>query len=120
MDRSRFRAPRRLAFALLIVMAGYMSLAQPGLCSCWLIAEVKDIHPHPDGQPDRPHDHRYLFEIFQAQNIAIANIYVVAVAVLIASLAGASLWHQMLDQAPGGNGWSSPPDIPPPRLAFSS
>jgi len=103
-----------LTLTALAFLAALTSLAQPGLCPCWLIADA--VHPHPGGraQADHPHPHGYLFEMFQAQPAAIAPALVTARA-LVNDLAAQALWQTLIERRTGAAGWGGPPDHPPPR-----
>jgi hypothetical protein len=105
-----------------LLLAGLLALtvlAQPGLCPCWLIANVEDIHPHRAGNASRPHDHEYLFEMFPSQPAAVLDLAPNPVGRLIEHLLNSSMW-----QASGKNdvralAWSHAPPTPPPRLSAS-
>ncbi len=107
---------RHLLLACLLALT---VLAQPGLCPCWLIANVEDIHPHRAGNANRPHDHEYLFEMFPSQLAAVLDLAPNPVGRLIEHLLNSSVW-----QASGENDvlafvWSQAPPTPPPRLSAS-
>jgi hypothetical protein len=107
--------PRLVIVATLVFLAGLMTFDQPGLCPCWLIADVHDIHPHPDGHPERPHSHGYLFDLFLSGLPAVAEPALVPAATLILALALAARWHTpgVLNYFP--QSWATPPEPPPPR-----
>ena len=109
----------RLTLALLILLAGSIALAQPGLCPCWLIPDVGKYHPHPDGYPERPHPHGYLLELFNAESAAVVPPFPIPARTLILFLALSTVWWCMGGNAPSLTGWASPPSTPPPRRAAS-
>lgn len=103
----------RLALAVCVAL---VALAPPGLCPCWLIADVRHIHPHPSGEPDRPHPHDYLFEMFQTQPAHTSEPPLHPTA-LIEHLKDRSVWQAVGDYARVISGWSAAPPTPPPRWA---
>ncbi len=109
----------RSALALLIFLAGFMALAQPGLCPCWLVRDVRLYHPHPGGHPERPHSHGYLLELFNAESAAVASPLPIPARTLILFLALSTVWWCIGGYAPALTGWASPPSTPPPRGAAS-
>jgi len=111
---------RRLTLALLLFLAGYLTLAQPGLCPCWLIADVQKYHPHLFAHPERPHPHGYLFEIFNAESVAVAPPLPIPARTLILASAISSLWWHIGSHAFSVADWAAPPPTPPPRLSASS
>ena len=110
---------RRLTLALPLFLAGYLTLAQPGLCPCWLMADVLKYHPHPFTHPERPHPHGYLFEIFNAESAAVAPPLPLPARTLILALALSGLWLWIGSHTAIVANWMAPPPTPPPRLAAS-
>ncbi len=110
----------RPALALLIFLAGFTALAQPGLCPCWLVREVRIYHPHPDSHPERPHPHGYLLELFNAEMGATVPPFPTPARTVIVSLAHGSLWRRIGGHAVSVVDWAAPPPMPPPRLSASS
>lgn len=109
----------RPALALLIFLAGFTALAQPGLCPCWLVRDVRIYHPHPDSHPERPHPHGYLLELFNAESAAVAPPLPIPARTLILFLALSTVWWCVGSYAPSLTGWAFPPSTPPPRRAAS-
>jgi hypothetical protein len=109
----------RLALVLLIFLAAYMALAQPGLCTCWLIRDVHTYHPHLAADPERPHSHFYLIEFYNSQTVANAPPFLTPARTLILALALGGLWRRISHTTMFVAGWTSPPLIPPPRLRVS-
>jgi hypothetical protein len=113
--RARYNYP---VFRLsLIVVSLLVTLMPPGLCPCWLMEDVRALHPHPGGFPDSPHDHDYLFEIFQAQPVAAAELTPNPVGALIEQLLGGSVWHTRRSSVLWAPAWHSSPPTPPPRFS---
>ena len=109
----------RLTLALLIILAAFVALAQPGLCPCWLFADVGKYHPHPDGHPERPHSHAYLFELYNSQTVASTPSLPTPARTLILFLVLSTVWWCVGNYAPSLTSWASPPSTPPPRGAAS-
>jgi len=118
-NRYHSRCGFRRIVILLAFLAGLIAVAPPGLCPCWLIADVRTYHPHPDGQPDRPHTHDYLFELFHAQPVAALPGPPITIGDLMLALIGAGVWRHLSHRAWPAQGWATPPPTPPPRLAAS-
>jgi len=109
-------ARSRLSLAAIVVfLAGLTALAQPGLCPCWLIGDVRGHHPHFDGHPERPHHHNYLFEMFPAGVAVLSEPSLLPAASLILLLGLAVLWQTRLDAAVFSRPWGLVPLTPPPR-----
>ncbi|MBI4771257.1 MAG: hypothetical protein HY784_12825 [Chloroflexi bacterium] len=47
----------RPGIILIVLLVGFVALAQLGLCPCWLMLDISAHHPHPDGHPERRHSH---------------------------------------------------------------
>lgn len=99
----------------MIVLVGLVALAQPGLCPCWLIADVREYHPHPDGRPQQPHDHDYLFDMFHAQTAVALVVWLAPASALLVLWALGSLWRLIAGHSLPGQSWSTSPLTPPPR-----
>lgn len=110
----------RFAWLILVALVSLTALTPVGLCPCWLMADVRAYHPHPDGHPERPHGHGYLLELFDAQPVAIVVVALIPAHDLVMFLAHGSLWQWVMGLALGPAGWVSPPIKPPPRLIFLS
>jgi hypothetical protein len=54
-----------------LLWALYTVFAPPGLPSCWLERSACEVHPHPDGHPERAHSHEYLLDDMQAVGAAL-------------------------------------------------
>ena len=104
---------------LLVFLASLIAVAPPGLCPCWLIADVRTYHPHPNGRPERPHPHNYLFELFHSQTAAASPEPLIAIRDLVLALIGTGVWRRLSRQARPAHGWVMPPPTPPPRLTAS-
>ncbi|MGQ0602028.1 MAG: hypothetical protein ACT4QE_10080 [Anaerolineales bacterium] len=101
---------------LLLFLSAVVAVTPPGLCSCWLIADVEQVHAHPAGDEDHPHSHDYLFELFNT-HLPATPPSVAAAAAVIAQLIGAALRLVLPRQvALGAARWSGSVELPPPRL----
>jgi len=109
----------RTTLALAIFLAGYTSLAQPGLCPCWLMRDVRRYHPHVDRHPEHPHSHGYLLDLFNAEAVAVAPSLPIPAQTLILLLALGGLWRRIGHLAESVTPWIAPPPTPPQRLAAS-
>lgn len=104
-----------IIFSFQIWLAFYTALAQPGLCACWLIADVKNVHFHPPGlDPHKPHAHDYLFELYRVVPASVAP-HLESARELIQRLAAHSLWRPITGGRVLAHGWRSIPEPPPPR-----
>ena len=101
--------------AILVFLAGLTTLAQPGLCPCWLIGDVRTNHPHFDVHPERPHHHNYLFEMFPAGVAVLSKPNLLPAASLILLLGLAVLWQSRRDALVFSRPWAPVPLTPPPR-----
>ncbi len=107
--------PRLALAAILVCLAGLMALAQPGICPCWLLADVEHLHPHPAGHPERPHSHGYLSDLFMSGMPAVAEPTLVPAATLILALALAARWRTVSELSPAYWVWAASPRRLPPR-----
>jgi len=107
-----------LKFRLALVgLSLWLSLAQPGLCPCWMLADVTHHHPHPAGNAHKPHSHDYLWELFRATLASVAPQVLSALALMLACLA-ACLWRRLLASGcPSNLLWFAQVLLPPPRVA---
>lgn len=105
-----------IVFSFQIWLAFYTALAQPGLCACWLIADVKNVHFHPPGvDPHKTHAHDYLFELYHVQPASVAP-QLESAHELMQRLAAHSLWRPTVGESVWAHGWRSIPEPPPPRV----
>jgi hypothetical protein len=101
---------------VLVGLSLWLSLAQPGLCPCWMLADIEDNHPHPAGNAHEPHGHEYLQELFRA-NVASTAPQVISVLALMLACLAASLRHWLLSGEHLLSGfWFAEVLLPPPRL----
>lgn len=105
----------RFALALLVLLIGLTALAQPGLCPCWLMQDVRAHHPHPDGHPERSHAHDYLDDLFSAGTPALVNLSLITARSLLGLLALGSLWRAAANERLTASGWIMRLEPPPPR-----
>lgn len=101
----------------LVVVILFVTFMPPGLCPCWLMGDVRALHPHPGGFPERSHEHGYLFDIFQSQPAAVVALTTNPVRRLIEQLLHASLWLARHDSALFHLSWCALPPTPPPRFS---
>lgn len=106
------------SFALTSVLtwlfAGYLSFAQPGICPCWLIQDVRHIHPHLDAHPELPHSHAYLFEMFSTMLSTPPPLPEPALE-LIGATSLTHLRRLLAEPLISGAIWAAPLSPPPPR-----
>ena len=81
--------------------------------------DVRALHPHPGGFPERPHRHDYLFEIFQSEAAVEVEISTNPVGTLIEQLLNGSVWQARDVFMTSAVSWQSTPPTPPPRLCAS-
>ena len=99
-----------------LFLAGFMALAQPGLCPCWLMEDVAANHPHPDGHPERPHTHDYLFEMFASGLAAPPPRALIPACLFVAHLASQGLFRlAATERTAQAIGWQPATEPPPPR-----
>lgn len=101
----------------LIVVSLFVAVMPPGLCPCWLMRDVRALHPHPGGFPERPHRHDYLFEIFQSQPAIAVEQVTNPVGRLIEHLLNNSVWLSGQALTVYVPGWRAAPPTPPPRFS---
>lgn len=105
-----------LKFRLTLVgLSLWLSLAQPGLCPCWMLSDLEHNHPHPSGHSHEPHAHDYVWELFRASLASVAPQVFSALALMLASLA-ACLWQALLSRKRlQAAAWFANVPLPPPR-----
>jgi hypothetical protein len=107
------------ALLLPILLAGFLALAPPGLCPCWLNRDVARVHPHPYGHAEIPHDHGYLFDLYSSEPAQSPPILLAPQDVIDYLVALGGLWSHAALPVLGSVGWSGPPSEPPPRLPLA-
>ena len=105
-----------LAAVLSLVLVGLLAVAQPGLCPCWMFTNSMQVHPHPYGHAELPHDHSYLFDMSPSSPSQPPPILIAPQEVIDRLLALGGLWSASSPLVLGMVGWSIPPSTPPPRL----
>lgn len=105
-----------LAAVLSLVLVGLLAVAQPGLCPCWMFTNSMQVHPHPYGHAELPHDHSYLFDMSPSSPSQPPPILIAPQEVIDRLLALGGLWSASSPPVLGMVGWSIPPSTPPPRL----
>lgn len=109
--RGRFTA----RVMLFVFLAGYLSLAQPGICSCWLLQDVRHVHPHPAGHADQPHSHDYLFEMFASAPALVPVLPLERPSVLLDLTSMRGVWRNHSEANPGEETPGPSPPTPPPE-----
>jgi hypothetical protein len=107
-------------FIIILLIAGWMALAGPGVPACWLEPRPCELHLHFGSEhAGSPHSHDYLFDLTRAQAVSGLPVLLIPVSLLLAllfqtalfrGLAGLPLFH--LQRALS-------PEPPPPRMFFS-
>ena len=112
---------RRVTIRLfLLLWAGYLTLAQPGLPACWLEARPCEYHIHLGRQQvGSAHSHNYLFDLANASAAQALAISPVPVNLLIEMLFLISLFRGSTSAVLRELNWIAPPFPPPPRAGFS-
>lgn len=98
-----------------IFIATFLVLTPPGLCPCWLMGEPGKYHPHLGGDPERAHQHDYLFDLFQSHTVSALPPVLVPAGVLMECQSIAGLWRRLADHPSPALSWISRPLTPPPR-----
>ncbi len=97
-----------------VFWAIYTIFAQPGLPSCWLERKACEVHPHPDGHPERPHSHQYLFDDMEAAGLALPQ-QVIPASLLLRLLQHSAISWNLHQPTFTKLGWVVVFDPPPPR-----
>ena len=106
--------------ALIVTLAFYIALAQPGMPACWLEAQPCEAHVHFDKtQAGSPHSHDYLFDLSKVQDSPGVSLLFIPISLLITLLFLVQVSREIPNLTLGGRGWVSSPDSPPPRFSFS-
>jgi hypothetical protein len=99
---------------LIIFWALFTFFAQPGTPACWLEKTACEAHPHPDGHPERPHSHQYLFDDTQSTSSTVPQRTIPAWQYL-KMLRENSIARQLHQPAITLHGWEVSFEPPPPR-----
>jgi hypothetical protein len=113
---------RQIAFRLvIIIMAGYTALAQPGIPACWIEVNPCEIHPHFSRQHlENPHSHEYLYDLAKTNVVQVLPIILIPLSLLIEILSGTLLLPIAANSLESQLKWISLLKPPPPRvLPFS-
>ena len=98
-----------------------MSLAQPGLPSCWLEAQACESHPHfGPHHAASPHTHDYLFDLTLTSAAQGLPIFLIPLSLLIEILLLSLLLRGTANSAVFEQAWFSPLEPPPPRALLPS
>lgn len=98
-----------------ITLAVLITFAQPGVCSCWMMVDVAYNHPHPDGRPERPHNHEYLADLFLANTAITVLPFIFSILAFIALIYDSALWQMILASTFFNGGCRLSVEPPPPR-----
>jgi hypothetical protein len=108
---------RHLFLGFSLFLGLFIAFTPPGVCPCWLMEDPAHTHPHPDGHPEKAHNHGYLFNLFQTQTSAAGPIMtLLPVSLLLALLVASGLWRQLIHVPTFAAGWTAAPLSPPPKL----
>lgn len=105
----------KLSVIGLALLGVLVTLTPPGLCPCWLLAQVERTHVHPAGDEHQSHSHDYLFDLFNTHS-PVSAPKVNSAATVLAGLVAAVL--QRVRPAPEYLGtaiWRAEAEVPPPR-----
>ena len=105
-----------LAAVLSLMLVGLLAVAPPGLCPCWMFTNPMEVHPHPYGHAELPHDHSYLFDLSPSSPSQPPPIPSAPQEMIDRLLALGGLWSISKPSPLGTASWSAPPSTPPPRL----
>jgi hypothetical protein len=108
----------KLDLALLIFLACYTALAQPGLPPCWLEAEPCAHHHHVSQKPHSEHDHDYLRLQALSQTSVVILTSLVAASLLIVILGWTGITRIIGSVILTSKSWGLVPDPPPPRFSL--
>ena len=105
---------RLLAVTVILqaVLAGFLALAQPGLCPCWML---NGVHPHPFAHAELPHSHGYLFWWYASDTAQSPPSLPTPDEVHARLRSLGDLWSVVSAALLGAPLWSAPPSPPPPR-----
>ncbi len=112
---------RLLTVTMLVFMASYLCLAQPGMCPYWMIGDVSTLSATPMGsthehhQPQ--HNHSQNRDFFLATTApALPQVFLTAAA-LLALLAAAARTISVIERRLTVVDWQPLPLFPPPRFS---
>jgi hypothetical protein len=105
----------------LLVWAGYIALAQPGVPACWLEAHACEFHVHfSQHHAETPHSHSYLFDLANAQGAPGLSPLLIPVGLLIALLFNSRFFRMFGMPVLAESSWKFLGEPPPPRFLHSS
>ncbi len=104
----------------LVFLAGYLCLAQPGMCPYWMIGDVSILSgPPASGEHARPqHNHNENRDNFLATVAPALPQVVLSAAALLALLAARAMQIVLRAGRLTLTSWQRVPPAPPPRLAL--
>ncbi len=107
----------------LLVWAGIIIIAPPGIPACWLESEPCAIHVHfSQEQAETPHTHYYLIDLTLATAAEPYPfpIFETFFLILMLSLSGLLSWQNRNSDSTNGKGWYFSPESPPPKSPLFS
>jgi hypothetical protein len=106
--------------AFILFLAGYTTLAQPGLPPCWVEKHACESHPHfSRHQAETSHSHEYLFDLSQSQVAQDLSPLLFPVSLLLAALFTTRILRKMCLPVINRFFWIDLFDPPPPRFFYS-
>jgi hypothetical protein len=108
----------KTSWVILLFLAFYIALAQPGLPPCWMEAKPCAHHPHFNVNPLSDHNHDYLRMDTLSLGAVVITTSLVPVSLLILSLWLTSITRMMTGVILISKSWRLAPDPPPPRFSF--
>jgi hypothetical protein len=108
---------RRAGILFILFLVIMTTFAQPGMCPCWLMPNVEEVHLHYPRQAETQHDHEYLLEMFNANAFEILRVMLVPSSLLLTLIFTTAVSREFPLLAVVYGGWQKSPPTPPPRSA---
>ncbi len=106
----------RWLLVVTLLSTALVVLMPPGLCPCWLNAEVERFHLHIGKVTEEDHSHEYLNQLSETTVADTHSIKILPARLLVALLIGmGALTRQLFAPAISFSGWYLLPPKPPPR-----
>ena len=100
----------------ILLLAGYMCLAQPGVPPCWLEAHACAVHPHfSQEQAEAPHSHDYLLDLARSSTAGFLPVLLTPISLLIELLGLTLLLCGAIHAIVNERQWLAAIEPPPPR-----
>lgn len=111
---------RLLPSVTLVFMAGYLCVAQPGMCPYWMIGDVSILSGAPanaeHARHHPQHNHNQNRDFFLATTAPAMPQVILTAAALLALLAGAARLESVFERRLIASDWQPSPLSPPPRF----